>query len=96
MQIPQNTVTLKQLDDVKIEFNKKFDGMQIPQNTVTLKQLDDVKIELNKKIDSLSNNTQSITSIDDTAQEKLTLTAKARIDTLESKVKALEAILLKQ
>lgn len=93
--IPKNTVTSKQLDDVKSELNKKFDGIQIPKDYITSKQLTDLKNELNKKIDSLPKDTPNVSSDKPVQEEKLSLTAKARIDTLENKVKALEAIILK-
>ena len=93
--IPKNTVTSKQLDDVKSELNKKFDGIQIPKDYITSKQLTDLKNELNKKIDSLPKDTPNVSSDKSVQEEKLSLTAKARIDTLENKVKALEAIILK-
>ena len=93
--IPKNTVTSKQLDDVKSELNKKFDGIQIPKDYITSKQLTDLKNELNKKIDSLPKDTVTVTSDKSSQEEKLSLTAKARLDTLENKVKALEAIILK-
>ena len=93
--IPKNTVTSKQLDDVKSELNKKFDGIQIPKDYITSKQLTDLKNELNKKIDSLPKDTPNVSSDKPVQEEKLSLTAKARLDTLENKVKALEAIILK-
>ena len=93
--IPKNTVTSKQLDDVKSELNKKFDGIQISKDYITSKQLTDLKNELNKKIDSLPKDTPNVSSDKPVQEEKLSLTAKARIDTLENKVKALEAIILK-
>ena len=93
--IPKNTVTSKQLEDVKSELNKKFDGIQIPKDYITSKQLTDLKNELNKKIDSLPKDTVTVTSDKSSQEEKLSLTAKARLDTLENKVKALEAIILK-
>jgi len=94
--IPKNTVTSKQLDDVKSELNKKVDGIQIPKDYITSKELVDLKNELNKKIDSLPKNTVTVPSDKPVQEEKLSLTAKARLDTLENKVKALEAIILKQ
>ena len=93
--IPKNTVTSKRLDDVKSELNKKIDGIQIPKDYITSKQLTDLKNELNKKIDSLPKDTPNVSSDKPVQEEKLSLTAKARIDTLENKVKALEAIILK-
>ncbi len=94
--IPKNIVTSKQLDNVKSELNKKVDGMQIPKDYITSKELVDLKNELNKKIDSLPKNTTTVLSDKPVQEEKLSLTAKARLDTLENKVKALEAIILKQ
>ena len=94
--IPKNTVTSKQLDDVKSELNKKVDGIQIPKDYITAKQLAEIKNELNKKIDSLPKNTVSVQNDKTVSEEKLSLSSKARIDTLENKVKALEAIILKQ
>lgn len=94
--IPKNTVTSKQLDDVKSELNKKVDGIQIPKDYITSKELVDLKNELNKKIDSLPKNTVTVPSDKPVQEEKLSLTTKARLDTLENKVKALEAIILKQ
>tara|TARA_Y100000389_G_scaffold91522_1_gene88120 strand:- start:11925 stop:12821 length:897 start_codon:yes stop_codon:yes gene_type:complete len=94
--IPKNTVTTKQLDDVKTELNKKVDGIQIPKDYITSKELVELKNELNKKIDSLPKNTATVSSEKSVQEEKLSLTTKARLDTLESKVKALEAIILKQ
>lgn len=94
--IPKNTVTSKQLDDVKSELNKKVDGIQIPKDYITSKELVELKNELNKKIDSLPKNTVTVPSDKPVQEEKLSLTTKARIDTLENKVKALEAIILKQ
>lgn len=94
--IPKNTVTSKQLDDVKSELNKKVYGIQIPKDYITSKELTDLKNELNKKIDSLPKNTTNISNVKSVQEEKLSLTAKARLDTLENKVKALEAIILKQ
>jgi hypothetical protein len=55
--IPKNTVTSKQLDDVKSELNKKVDGIQIPKDYITSKELLEFKNELNKKIDSLPKDT---------------------------------------
>ena len=94
--IPKNIVTSKQLDDVKSELNKKVDGIQIPKGYITSKELVDLKNELNKKIDSLPKNTTNVLSDKPVQEEKLSLTAKSRLDTLENKVKALEAIILKQ
>jgi len=94
--IPKNTVTTKQLDDVKSELNKKFDGIQIPKDYITSKELVELKNELNKKIDSLPKDTPVVLSDKPVQEEKLSLTTKARIDTLENKVKALEVIILKQ
>lgn len=94
--IPKNTVTSKQLDDIKSELNKKVDGIQIPKDYITSKELVEFKNELNKKIDSLPKNTLNVSSDKSVQEEKLSLTAKARLDTLENKVKALEAIILKQ
>ncbi len=70
--------------------------MQIPKDYITSKELVDLKNELNKKIDSLPKNTTTVLSDKPVQEEKLSLTAKARLDTLENKVKALEAIILKQ
>jgi tetrahydromethanopterin S-methyltransferase subunit G len=92
--IPKNIVTSKQLDNVKSELNKKVDGMQIPKDYITSKELVDLKNEFNKKIDSLPKNTTTVLSDKPVQEEKLSLTAKARLDTLENKVKALEAIIL--
>jgi len=94
--IPKNTVTSKQLDDVKNELNKKVDGIQIPKNYITSKELVELKNELNKKIDSLPKDTVTVSSDKSLQEEKISLTAKARLDTLENKVKALEAIILKE
>ena len=94
--IPKNTVTSKQLDDVKSELNKKVDGIQIPKDYITSKELLELKNELNKKIDSLPKDTVTVSTNKPVQEEKLSLTAKARLDTLENKVKALEAIILKQ
>jgi len=94
--IPKNTVTSKQLDDVKSELNKKVDGIQIPKDYITSKELLEFKNELNKKIDSLPKDTVTISTNKPVQEEKLSLTTKARLDTLENKVKALEAIILKQ
>ena len=94
--IPKNTVTSKQLDDVKRELNKKVDGIQIPKDYITSKQLVELKNELNIKIDSLPKDTKTVSSDKPVQEEKLSLTTKARLDTLENKVKALEAIILKQ
>ena len=94
--IPKNTVTSKQLDDVKNELNKKVDGIQIPKNYITSKELVELKNELNKKIDSLPKDTVNVSSDKSLQEEKISLTTKARLDTLENKVKALEAIILKE
>ena len=94
--IPKDIVTAKQLDGVKSELTKKVDGIQIPKDYITSKQLVEFKNELNKKIDSLPKNTPSASSDTPVQEEKLSLTSRARLDILENKVKALEAIILKQ
>ena len=94
IQIPVDIITLKQLDAVKSELTKKVDGIQIPVDIITLKQLDAVKSEFFSKINTLDNN--KMKTGENVVDEKLFLTTKARIDTLENKVKALEAIILKK
>lgn len=94
--IPKNIVTSKQLDDVKSELNKKVDGIQIPKDYITSKHLDDVKGELNKKIDSLPKDREPVLGYKSVQEEKISLSSKVRIDNLEKKVNALEAIILKQ
>jgi hypothetical protein len=92
--IPKNTITSKQLDDVKSELNKKVDGIHIPKDYITTKELVELKNEFNKKIDSLSKNTTTLSSDKPVQEEKLSLSTKVRLDTLENKVKALETIIL--
>ena len=70
-----------------------MDGIQIPGDIITLKQLDAVKNEIFGKINTLDNNKMKTNG--NVGDEKLSLTTKTRIDTLENKVKALEAIILK-
>jgi hypothetical protein len=92
--IPKNTINSKQLDDVKNEIMKKVDAIQVPKDCITSKQLSELKNEFNTRFESLpkvSPNKESTPG-----EEKLSLTTKARIETLENKVKALEAIVLKK
>lgn len=93
--IPKNTITSKQLEDFKTELIKKVDVIQVPTDYITSKELTDLKNELNKRIDSLPKDTTVVSSDKVIPDEKLSLTSKARLDNLENKVKALEAIILK-
>lgn len=92
--IPKNIITIKQFEYLKNEFNKKVDGIQIPKDYITSKQFNDLKNELTTKIESLPK-AEAVVE-EKKPEEKLSLTSKARIDTLENKVKALEAIILKK
>ena len=97
--IPKNTINSKQLDDVKSEIMKKVVAIQIPKDYITSKQLIDLKNELNTRFESLpkaSPNTVNISNEEKKSEEKLSLTTKSRIETLENKVKALEVLILKK
>jgi hypothetical protein len=94
-EVSSSTSSSKEIQEVTKTLTKKIED-SIPKNTVTSKQLDDVKNELNKKIDSLPKDTVTVSSDKSLQEEKISLTAKARLDTLENKVKALEAIILKE
>jgi hypothetical protein len=93
--ISKNAVNKKQLDDVKNELVKLVNDTKIANNDYTThKDLAHLKKEITDKIDSLQTN-NNVEKSNISQEEKLTLTSKVRIDTLENKVKALEAIVLK-
>ena len=94
IQMPTDIITLKQLDAVKSELTKKVDNIQMPTDIITLKQLDAVKSEFFTKLNSLSLDNDKMKTVKNSEEGKLSLTNKTRIDTLENKVKALEAIIL--
>ena len=93
--ISKNAVNKKQLDDVKNELVKLVNDTKVANNDYTThKDLAHLKKEITDKIDSLQTN-NNVEKSNISQEEKLTLTSKVRIDTLENKVKALEAIVLK-
>lgn len=93
--ISKNAVNKKQLDDVKNELVKLVNNTKVANNDYTThKDLAHLKKEITDKIDSLQTN-NNVEKSNISQEEKLTLTSKVRIDTLENKVKALEAIVLK-
>ena len=93
--ISKNVVNKKQLDDVKNELVKLVNDTKVANNDYTNhKDLAHLKKEITDKIDFLQTN-NNIEKFNNLQEEKITLTTKARIDTLENKVKALEAIVLK-
>ena len=94
-EVSSSTSSSKEIQEVTKTLTKKIED-SIPKNTVTSKQLDDVKNELNKKVDGIQIHTVTISSDKPLQEEKISLCARARLDTLENKVKALEAIILKE